>query len=435
MTAEIKSVGAQVPEPVTQTEPATLPEPVTQGAVDALDGTVMLLAPGQARIVAASRAARTLLGLRGGDALAHTLDAAMPAVACLRRIAAAAHAQGARPGTPYRERLVFWTPDGAVARDAEIVCLDPECLRVTLDPAPSRTSASPTIAPSPTGRPDALLAAIAARIRDGMDRRDATRRAPSAFPSAPSGDDASQAQVTPPAELATALARLGHELRTPLAAVAAMAEIVRDQRLGPDAAERYREYAGNIHDSARHALALVSALLDPATAAGHDEPTPTFSEVDVARLLRGCLDTIAPLADQAGLKIAIAEAPRLPHVVADERALRQIVLNLMTNALKFTPRGGRITVTTGHAADGPLLITIADTGLGMSEDELAHLRRAMSRDTIDAGAPRAGGGRGIGLPMVRRLAAQSGGRIEISSVLGRGTSVSLSFDKSRLVPI
>jgi signal transduction histidine kinase len=219
--------------------------------------------------------------------------------------------------------------------------------------------------------------------------------------------------------------------------MAAMAEIIRDERFGPDAHDRYREYAGNIYDSARHALALVGAMLDPETAVERQEPEPTFVEIDVAALVKSCRDIVAPLAERAGLAVEHASADRLPHLVADARALRQILLNLLTNALKFTPRDGTIAIRASCDADGPLQIMVSDTGIGMTGEERAHILHAMASGTPDAGSTttRAGGGRGLGLPMVHRLAAQSGGAVAIDSSLGLGTTVTLTFDKSRLVPV
>jgi signal transduction histidine kinase len=441
----------------------TAPPPPASASPRAAAGTgeaAMLVAPVTGQILSVDADLRSRLGLAGSTALPQSIDAAMPALSDLRRrLAGSAN----DPPTPAYMRLVFWIAGAATLIDARMEILGPDEVRLVCKPeavptdahrppavGDTRRAADPQSEASPQGEGlyDAkALADIAARLRVGMMRRHTSDDRTSApvrgsGPGMDSGrfeadhkDPTTAATDTSSRELAVALARLGHELRTPLSSIAAMAEIIRDARFGPDAQDRYREYAGHIHDSARHALSLVGAMLDPETAVERHEPPPTFVEINVDELLKACLDTIAPLAERAGLRVDLASAGRLPHLVADARALRQILLNLLTNALKFTPRGGVITVSTEHRDDGPLQIAVADTGIGMSTAELAHVARMMTADTVDAGGARASGGRGLGLPMVRRLAAQSGGQVAIDSVLGRGTTVSLAFDKSRLVPV
>lgn len=228
---------------------------------------------------------------------------------------------------------------------------------------------------------------------------------------------------------------MAHELKTPISAIASAAEIMKDQRLGPIGEARYLRYAQDIHESARHALAVIERLL------GQRQMEPgqsefSFTNVDVNALASGLVSGLERMAKEAGLDLSSALADRLPLVVADATSLRQIVLNLLTNALKFTPRGGRVQLITQMLAEGGLELCIADTGPGMSE---ADIERALAgtQDGMPppAGAPqqRPGGGFGIGLPLVRSLAAANGAVLSIAAIETGGTRAALVFPPSRLI--
>ena len=131
---------------------------------------------------------------------------------------------------------------------------------------------------------------------------------------------------------------LAHELRTPLSAVIAYAEILKNEHFGPLANPRYRSYARDIYDSARHALGVVDSMLrgDRTRSA---LPSLAFADVDPAGVVESCLTVARPLAERAGLALGVELGPRLPRIVADELALRQMLLNLLANAIKFARRG------------------------------------------------------------------------------------------------
>lgn len=225
---------------------------------------------------------------------------------------------------------------------------------------------------------------------------------------------------------AAAAARLAHELRTPLAAVIAYAEVLKDEHFGPIANPRYREYARHIHDSARHALGVVDGLLaGPATEAG--VPELAFRDLDPAGVVENCLAVARPLADEAGLDLIAQVCPRAPRVVADELSLKQMLLNLITNAIKFARPGDKVTVGVAYDLNGPLRFAVADTGPGMSlspPPEEARGGRAKNR-----------AGLGIGLPLTRALAEANGAALSIDSAPGRGTCVTIAFGKDRVVPV
>jgi signal transduction histidine kinase len=210
---------------------------------------------------------------------------------------------------------------------------------------------------------------------------------------------------------------LAHELRTPLSAVIAYAEILKSEHFGPLANPRYRSYARDIYHSARHALGVVDSMLrgDRTRSA---LPSLAFADVDPASVVESCMTVARPLADRAGLELCVELGPRLPRIVADELSLRQMLLNLLANAIKFARAGDRVTVAVAYHGDGPLTICVADTGPGMSD------------------APKADStGLGLGLPLTRALAAANGAALAIESAPGRGTRVTISFAKDRVVPV
>lgn len=227
-----------------------------------------------------------------------------------------------------------------------------------------------------------------------------------------------------------ATARLAHELRTPLSAVIAYAEVLKDEHFGPLANPRYRDYARTIYDSARHALSVVDGML--AGAAGRAGlPELAFRDLDPAELIENCLAVVGPLAQRAGLDLVADLGEGTPRIVADEVSVKQMLLNLITNAIKFGRRGDRVTVRAACGSDGSLTIDVADTGPGMrapfaAGEELG--REGSRRGGQDAGL-------GIGLPLTRALAKANGAELTVESAPGRGTRVSIAFAKDRVVPV
>jgi two-component system cell cycle sensor histidine kinase PleC len=220
---------------------------------------------------------------------------------------------------------------------------------------------------------------------------------------------------------------LAHELRTPLGAIAAAAEIMMDERFGPVGDKRYAAYVAGIHESALHAIRIVERALaeKPLMQSAAVEP----GEVDVNAILENVALQVRPLAESAGLELALDMAEDLPHVTADPTSLRQIVINLLTNALKFTQAGGRVSVSSAVARDGTLVISVEDSGSGMSRDEIAEI---MQHGDAPSPKRRAGGGLGLGLPLVRALAEANGASLLLESEPGRGTRAKIVFTGTRI---
>jgi cell cycle sensor histidine kinase DivJ len=228
------------------------------------------------------------------------------------------------------------------------------------------------------------------------------------------------------------LATMSHELRTPLNAIIGFSEMMTDSSITLDT-ERRHEYARLINESGRHLLSVVNGILDMSKMeAGSFEITP--EPFAPAPAIVSCCDILALKAQETGIALKAALAADLPDLQADRRALNQILINLISNAVKFTERGG--TVTVGARRDGhDLLITVTDTGVGIGEDDLPRLGEAFFQ--ARASYDRRHDGTGLGLSIVKGLVRLHGGRMEIKSRLGEGTCVSVRLPlvaESRTVP-
>jgi two-component system, cell cycle sensor histidine kinase DivJ len=218
------------------------------------------------------------------------------------------------------------------------------------------------------------------------------------------------------------LATMSHELRTPLNAIIGFSEMLTDERLSVtfDNNKR-REYAKLINDSGRHLLSVVNGILDMSKMeTGNFEITP--EPFEPASAIIRCCDLLALKAREAGIDIKTAVMDDLPVVTADRRALNQILINLISNAIKFTPRGGRVTV--GAMRDGSMLaVSVEDTGVGIGEDDLPRLGEAFFQ--ARASYDRRHDGSGLGLSIVKGLVRLHGGDMDIRSRLGKGTRVTV----------
>lgn len=226
------------------------------------------------------------------------------------------------------------------------------------------------------------------------------------------------------------IAKLAHELRTPLSAIAVLAEIMRDERLGPLGTARYRDYAADILASATQANGVLASFVEPGPGSGAG--AISFVEVESAEIVSSTVSALAPLSGLSGVALRARASVGLPKIIADRRCLRQMLDNLIANALKFTPPGGEIVVSAHYEVGGPVSIEVSDTGDGMTP---AELERARSLEPAVEPLRRRSGGSGFGLPMVRALASASGASLAIDSEPGRGTRVTLSFAHDRVVPV
>jgi signal transduction histidine kinase len=227
------------------------------------------------------------------------------------------------------------------------------------------------------------------------------------------------------------LANMSHELRTPLNAIIGFSDIMRFEQLGAMGQPRYREYATDINHSGQHLLAIINDILDMAKIeAGKFELLN--ESISLPDLFESCLRLFHERAQQAGLEIATDIEPQLPLLRGDSRALRQILINLISNALKFTARGGSVSLGAKFDTErSELMLSVSDTGCGIAEGDLQRIFQPFAQG--DSGISRRYEGTGLGLAIVKALTERHGARIMIESVLNKGTTVRLLFPLSRVV--
>ncbi len=223
------------------------------------------------------------------------------------------------------------------------------------------------------------------------------------------------------------LARVSHEVRTPLNSIIGFAELMLQERFGPIGNRRYTGYVEDIHQSGLYALSLLNDLLDISKIeAGKFELN--FTAVDVAEIVEDCVASLQPLAKRARILLRTSLAPDLPAVVADPRRLKQILLNLLTNAIKFTKEGGQVIVS-GSMIAGELRLRVHDNGVGMTKDEIAFAMQPFHQ--LDT-APRKQTGTGLGLPVTKALVDANRARLVLTSEPDIGTSADVIFPAERL---
>ncbi len=225
------------------------------------------------------------------------------------------------------------------------------------------------------------------------------------------------------------LASMSHELRTPLNAVIGFSDAIRHEIFGPITPHNYREYIEDIHHSGQHLLTLINDVLD-VTRIGSGEMALCEDVFDVREAIEECIRMVHPIVTEKQLDVK-SDLDVGGALKADQIRFKQIVLNILSNAVKFTPRTGHIEVRACQTQTDGLLISIQDSGIGMSADEMelalipfAQVQSSLSREYE---------GTGLGLPLSRTLIELHGGHLELESTSGKGTKVSLYFPVERLV--
>jgi PAS domain S-box-containing protein len=225
------------------------------------------------------------------------------------------------------------------------------------------------------------------------------------------------------------LAAMSHELRTPLNAILGFSDLIRQELFGPIGEPRYRSYITDIHVNGQHLLAKINDILDLSRIEGRlldiDDQAVSIrdSVIVVCDIVRGGRDDVPP--------IEILIAPDVPLLRADPRRLQQVLTHLMSNAVKFTPREGRIEVKALQSSQGGIAIKITDTGIGMEPDRIGHALEPFKQ--LDSRLARRFEGVGLGLPLANALVQLHQGRLSIESVPGTGTTVTVDFPPERTV--
>ncbi|MEL6921393.1 MAG: HAMP domain-containing sensor histidine kinase, partial [Pseudomonadota bacterium] len=226
------------------------------------------------------------------------------------------------------------------------------------------------------------------------------------------------------------LASMSHELRTPLNAILGFSEAMHAEVFGPLPNAQYKSYAGDIHQSGKHLLNLINEILDLSRVeAGkyelREEP------LHLSAVVEDCIALVRMKADAKSLTITAMVQSGLPKLVADEKSLRQIALNIIANALKFTPPGGEIKVKVGLTASGGQYISVSDNGPGIPDEEIPIVLAAFGQGSI--AIKNAEQGTGLGLPIVQALLKMHGGMFELKSKLREGTTATAFFPASRVL--
>ena len=226
------------------------------------------------------------------------------------------------------------------------------------------------------------------------------------------------------------LAKISHEIRTPLNAIIGFSEVMMEERFGPIGNERYRHYLKDIHTSGGHLISLLNDLLDLSKIeAGKLELT--FVSVNLNDLVQQCVAIMQQQANRERVIIRTSLAPNLPQIVADARSVRQIVLNLLSNSIKFTGAGGQVIVSTALTDDGEVGLRVRDTGVGMSEKELQTALEPFRQ--LATSARWGSSGTGLGLPITKALAEANHARFRITSEVETGTLVEVAFPATRVL--
>jgi len=224
------------------------------------------------------------------------------------------------------------------------------------------------------------------------------------------------------------LAKISHEIRTPLNAIIGFAEVMLEERFGPVGNERYKEYLKDIHVSGGHVISLVNDLLDLAKIeAGRLDLS--FTSVKLNDVVASCVALMQPQANRERIVLRTSLAPHLPAVVADERSMRQIILNVLSNAVKFTDAGGQVIVSTALTDRGEVVVRVRDTGIGMNDKEIA----AALEPFRQLATARRAGGTGLGLPLTKALIEANRGSLAIKSAKNEGTLVEITLPRTRVL--
>ena len=225
------------------------------------------------------------------------------------------------------------------------------------------------------------------------------------------------------------LAHISHELRTPLNAIIGFSDVIRQNLLGTDAFDRYRDYAGDIFSSGEHLLSIINDILDLTK---HDVGRVELDceMIDLAPIIDECAGLLRESANAKNLALIIDVDDDLPPLFADRKRIKQILINLASNAVKFTPEDGIVTISAKINDSGKLVIKVTDTGVGMAPEEIPTALEPFRQ--VEHYLTRHHEGTGLGLPIAKAFSDLHGAKFKMVSEQGKGTKISLEFPKERL---
>lgn len=226
------------------------------------------------------------------------------------------------------------------------------------------------------------------------------------------------------------LATMSHELRTPLNAILGFSEVLKGELFGAHSVAAYKEYSSDIHSSGQHLLMLINEILDLSRVEAGRYDLKEES-VALAHVVEDCCHLLSLRAKNREIAVNEVIEDSLPRIWADERAIRQVTLNLLTNAIKFTPQGGAITIKVGWTAAGGQYLSIRDTGPGIPPEEIPVIMSSFGRGTL--AHKTAEEGTGLGLPIVKGLVELHGGTFTLKSEVRVGTEVIVVLPPERIM--
>jgi two-component system cell cycle sensor histidine kinase PleC len=225
------------------------------------------------------------------------------------------------------------------------------------------------------------------------------------------------------------LANVSHELRTPLNAIIGFSAIIKDEVSGPVGNPLYKDYILDIYSSGSHLLSLINDILDYSKAEA-DKLQVESVDVDVTKIIKTCLRLVMPRAEEA--KVDLKDNLPREHLVlkTDPKRLKQVLLNLLSNSVKFTPEGGTVTLSAMIDDESSMLVLqVQDTGIGIADKDISKAMATFGQ--VDSALSRKYEGTGLGLPLTKKLTELMGGKFQIQSELGFGTLVTISFPYSK----
>ena len=225
------------------------------------------------------------------------------------------------------------------------------------------------------------------------------------------------------------LAKVSHEIRTPLNAIIGFSEVMIDERFGEVGNERYKDYLKDIHTSGNHIMSLINDLLDLSKVEA-GKMDLHFEATELNDLVSESVALMQPEANREQIIIRTSLSSKLPEVVGDTRSIKQIILNLLSNGVKYTPAGGQVIVSTAYEDNGEVVMRIRDTGIGMNEDEVQTALEPFRQVSNIRGAQQ---GTGLGLPLTKALVEANRARFSIVSAKDHGTMVEITFPNARVL--
>lgn len=225
------------------------------------------------------------------------------------------------------------------------------------------------------------------------------------------------------------IANMSHELRTPLNAIIGFSDIMKNEIMGPLGQDMYKEYVTDIHSSGEGLLKIINEILDISKIESGDREL-NESEFPSLDALNMCIELYDARVQEKNI-ILMNEANDMPLIIGEELSIKQVISNIYTNAIKYTPKDGRITLFSNYDTDGAFRLSITDTGIGMSEREISKALSPFGQ--VDNALDRTGAGIGLGLPLAQAIMGIHGGRIEILSEKSIGTTVTLFFPSDRVL--